>query len=137
MSDTRHHIMEEALRRVADCTVDVEMVELRDIAKEALRKQCDNRPNYTFDRGIGGPEMHIRLPGASGDITVYGDWWGDCNKRFQLVVTDSDTSDEPILHIRFGPDGRLAEILADQNVIDLIRTEQQPSPWMAERDGRI
>ena len=143
MSDHQHGELEPVLRIIRDWPInensnpdDMAMAikGIKGRAEIGLREQCGNRPNYTYDRGMEGEEMLIRIPEAENDIVVAGDWWGK-NKRFQLVINDS-SGDDPILHIRFNPEGKIIEILADQEIIDLMRTPQQGAgPWMKERDG--
>lgn len=60
------------------------------------------------------------------------DWYND---RMQILI--DDTSEDQALHIRFNPDGSIAEILVRDDLMGLVKIEgESNSPWQDERDNR-
>lgn len=60
------------------------------------------------------------------------DWYND---KLQILVFD--VNDDPALHVRYNPDGTIAEILVRDDLMEVTMRESAPAAadWQKERDG--
>lgn len=81
-------------------------------------------------------ELRITQPTHSNPVIVAADYWGN-NPRLQVMIYEADGSDEPVLKIRFTPDGKIHEVACNQlgSSALVILDDRHDTPWSKERDG--
>jgi hypothetical protein len=82
-------------------------------------------------------ELRIIQPTHTDPVVVAVDYWGN-NPRLQVMVYEAAGSDEPVVKIRFTPDGKVQELMVDQkSAVGGARTyfdDRPDTPWALERD---
>ena len=80
-------------------------------------------------------ELRITQPTHSEPVLVVADYWGD-NPRLQVMIYEADGSDEPVLKVRFTPEGKMKEVAltnTDGRRIPVF-DDRHDTPWSKERD---
>jgi len=82
-------------------------------------------------------ELQITQPTHTEPVIVAADYWGN-NPRLQVMIYEAAGSDEPVVKIRFTPDGKVQELMVDQKgAVGVAQTyfDDSPyTPWSLERD---
>ena len=78
------------------------------------------------------PEISAHIPGIEDTVTFDCDYFGEAQPRFQLMRHREEDGEVEVA-LRFGADGKLAEVWVHKDVKVLSGADR--SPWMEERDG--
>jgi len=82
-------------------------------------------------------ELRIIQPTHAEPVIVAVDYWGN-NPRLQVMVYEAAGSDEPVVKIRFTPEGKIQEVSVNQpsaaGKIKAFFDDRPDTPWALERD---
>ncbi len=157
IEDSLQHEDEEEIKEIREALAENNVSEAWDLWETDLKPSLDTYQVDETELTLPGPDhsQHLLPPNGErgtkplpviskpGELQVdtgrrntpgEGVWMDWYNDRLQLVINDRQC-DEPALHVRFNPDGSVAEVLVRDDLRDKIETDDRNiSDWQKERD---